>query len=97
MLEPKGVKTELRGRRETAERQILKAVWFGGEQGGQVTTGNGAMSKLAADAQSYRFAPDEKAASAAQEVAGDKTLTSNDRAVRAARPKVTGIFVGYGQ
>ena len=43
-----------------------------------------------------RFAPDDKTPSAAKEkIAGDKTLTSNEAVLRAARPKVAESFVGY--
>lgn len=96
---PKGIKigTPLAGI-ERLNGKPFKLSGFGGDSGGQVTDWQaGAMTKLGGGcAVGVRFAPDEKATPEAQEkVAGDRTFTSNDGPVRAVRPKVTAIFVGY--
>lgn len=98
-LAPKGVKigTPL-AQIQRLNGKTFKLSGFGWDHGGQVTDWQGgAMTKLAGGcAIGVRFSPDDKATSEAQEkVAGDRTLTSSDDAVRAIRPKVTSIFVGY--
>jgi hypothetical protein len=98
-LGPKGVKigTPLSDV-ERLNGKSFKLSGFGTDNGGHVTDWqNGAMTKLPGGcALGIRFGPGEKTPSEAQEkVAGDRTLSSNEGAVRAARPKVTEIFVGY--
>lgn len=85
---------------ERLNGKSFKLSGFEGDYGGQVSDWQGgAMTKLPGGcAIGIRFSPDQKApAEAREKVAGEKNLTSNEAGVRAVRPKVSEIFVGYTQ